>query len=322
MEPHYFVKEESVIIPSAEEKDLLKEYNEARRYGEKEKMLKKRDALVHLYIYYGDYFHMENPTPMFVENYLQKALALNETHPLANYRIAHFHYKNRQYLEALNSFKKSLIGSETERLNDTQEMLAQMFIVNCGVLVAKEARKEIETIKINASVQCDEELVNRYGNEIVVASEKMIDRMFYCKITPQQKEIISEDIYSSIMEMEEIDRVLLSISERGYEVKFHGHKATLDIPSFYIFYTLLKSNQFITGEEIRKELFDKYLTQARSDSSLHQTFSKLKERLPFWDEIIEMASVDSKTARRLKNRFSYCVLYRASDILPKLKDKR
>jgi tetratricopeptide (TPR) repeat protein len=321
VEPHYFVREESVIVPSAEEKDLLKEYNEARRYGEKEKMLRKRDALVHLYVYYGDYFNSAIPTLVLSEDYLQKALALNENHSLANYRIAHIHYKNRKYLEALNSFKKSLIGSEIEKLNETQEMLAQMFIVNCGVLIAKEARKEIESIKINASVHYDEKLVNRYRNEIFVSSEKMIDRMIYCKITPQQKEIISEDIYSSIMEMEEIDRILLSISDQGYEVKFHGQKVALDIPSFYIFYTLLKSNQFITGEDIRKQLFDKYLEQSISDSSLHKTFNKLKERLSFWDQIIETTTVGSKTARRLKSRFSYCVLYRASDILPELKAK-
>ncbi|UTW69508.1 hypothetical protein KHA80_22565 [Anaerobacillus sp. HL2] len=96
------------------------------------------------------------------------------------------------------------------------------------------------------------------------------------------------------------NEVLLLITDHGYEIRFGQGKKSLELPAFYILYTVLTSNQFITDHEIITKVFKNHLERDMSDEAIRQSFSRMRRNLPFWDEIIETKSIGNKSARNRK----------------------
>ncbi|WP_307334532.1 tetratricopeptide repeat protein [Caldalkalibacillus uzonensis] len=304
-------------FPHREEKRLRQQLSEAKRKRNKEEEAKIKKQLVRLYLFHGENFKMaEQPDPEQAEKYLRKALALDQKHPVAHYRLAHLLYRKREYAEAIHHFKKALDGTDQEQLDETQVLLTQMFMVNCGIFLVKESVGEIEFIQNNAYAQYNSALIEKYKSEILVTSADMLERMLYRKISPDGSEVISEDYYNELYDYPEANQVLLSISDEGYEVAFAGKRKKLEKTSFYVLFILIQADRYMTYEDIKVQLFDKYFEQERSEASIRQTIRRLKERLPFWEQMIESQIIDNKIGRRRKSGLTYLILCRASDILP------
>jgi tetratricopeptide (TPR) repeat protein len=304
--------QEHLFLPHHEERRLIEELR-----GEKDPKRRQeiKKELIHLYIYFGEHFKMTNqPDPQQAKKYLQKVLKLQEDHPVAHYRLAHLYLKEKEYTKAAYHFDRALTGSREEELNETQKMLTHMFLVNCGIFIASNALEQIEHME---EAPYDEEKIERYRNHIFLWRKEGLDRALYRIITPEIDEPVPEEQYFLRQEQLEPHEVMLCISEREeIFVKFQSKKKTLDIQSFYLLCMLLRSEQALTVEEIKTKLFDKFLEKEVTDAAIRKMFERLRERLPFWDDIIETVSIGNKVARKRKEGISYCIFCRASDVFP------
>lgn len=191
------------------------------------------------------------PDPISAKHYLKKALQLQKDHPVANYRYAYLLYRNGEYSQAAGHFQKALVGSINESLNDSQALIANMFIVNCGVLMAKEAVREVQYMKENQYCTFDTSLIENYADNMLIDSEEMLAQHIYCKTTSTGTEHIAKEAFFAYEEEIKDNEVLLFISEEGYIIKYREMRITLvHSYSFYVLYSIICSEQFIQGKDI------------------------------------------------------------------------
>ncbi|MEH7249491.1 hypothetical protein V7114_22245 [Neobacillus niacini] len=309
------------IQPLKEEKRLQELLGEARKKRDKtlEKQITKK--LVKLYVSQGEYFKMaDEPDPNLAKRYLEKALQWQKDHPSANYRLGYLYYRRREYTKAVSFFERALGGSLEEELNDTQRMLANMFLVNCGIKIAKEAIQEINDIEGNVYTDLEIERIERYKNEILVLDEEIFDKMFYRKIENGREEKIGE--YEFINFKPDKNQVLLKRSDHGMEIHFQGFEPiSLNPKSFYTLYGIVTAKNFRTYRELR-EIATNGSGQEISDDYIRQIIRRLSRDLPYWGHIVETKSILHPETRRtmagikLADGFSACVLCRVEDFLP------
>jgi tetratricopeptide (TPR) repeat protein len=304
--------QEHLFVPHLEERRLI---DELRREKDPKRRQEIKKELINLYVYFGEYFKMSNqPDPQQAKKYLQKALKLQEDHPVANYRLAHLYFKEEDYSKAAYHFDRALTGSWEEGLNETQTMLTHMFLVNCGISISLNALEEMEFME---GAPYDQEMIERYRNHIILWSKESLNRALYRIITPEKDETVSEELYFLRQKQLEPHEVMLCISEREeIFVKFQSEKRVLDIQSFYLLYMLLRSERALTVEDIKTKLFDKFLEKEVKDAAIRKMFERLRDRLPFWDEIIETKLVGNKAVRKRREGISYCIFCRANDVFP------
>jgi tetratricopeptide (TPR) repeat protein len=257
------------IHPFMEEKRLKELLGVARKQRDKtlEKEITKK--LVNLFVSQGEYFKMaDKPDPKIAKRYLEKALHMQEDHPVANYRLGYLYYRNREYTKAVTFFEKALDGSMEEELNDTQRMLANMFLVNCGIKIAKEAIHEINFIEDNVYTELEIERIEHYKNEILVLDEEIFNKMFYRKIEYGTEEKIGE--YEFINFIPDRNQVLLKRSDHGMEIHFQDFEPiSLNPKAFYTFYGIVTATGFRTYRELQEitsngsgqEVSDEYIRQ-------------------------------------------------------------
>jgi tetratricopeptide (TPR) repeat protein len=136
--------------PKKEERRLQELLAVAKKQRDRTQEKEMTKKLAKLFVSQGEYFKMaDKPDPNLAKRYLEKALQMQKDHPVANYRLGYLYYRRNEYTRAVSFFEKALDGSMEEELNDTQRMLANMFLVNCGIKIAKEAIKEINFIEGN-----------------------------------------------------------------------------------------------------------------------------------------------------------------------------
>ena len=164
---------------------------------------------------------------------------MQKDHPVANYRLGYLYYRNREYTKAVSFFEKALDGSMEEELNDTQRMLANMFLVNCGIKIAKEAIHEINFIEDNVYTELEIERIERYKNEILVLDEEIFDKMFYRKIENGREVKIGE--YEFINFKPDKNQVLLKRSDHGMEILFQDFEPIL-VKSKIVLYLIWNRN--------------------------------------------------------------------------------
>jgi tetratricopeptide (TPR) repeat protein len=304
--------EEYKFFPHEEERRLLMELK-------KEKDRKRRkeieDKLIHLYVRFGEYFKMSSiPDPKAAKMYLQMALKRKPNHPVANYRLAHLYYNEGRYAEAAYHFHRALSGSMDEPLNDTQAMLSHMLLVNCGIFLASDAFKQIEKLETKPY---DEETVERYRQAIYLLRIEDFRRALYRMITPESDEIVTEETYFAEQERLSPHEVMLCVSEQdGFIVRYAEDSVNLDYQRFHVLAVILHSERPMTGEDVRKTLFQSFFGRDVSDAAIRKMFERLRKRISFWDEIIETTRIGNKAARRRKPGVSYRIFCRASDIFP------
>jgi tetratricopeptide (TPR) repeat protein len=307
--------------PIKEESRLKELLDAARKHRDKtlEKEITKK--LVKLYVSQGEYFKMaDKPDPNLAKRYLGKALQYQNDHPVANYRMGYLYYRNKEYTRAVSFFERALDGSMEEELTDTQRMLANMFLVNCGIKIAKEAIHEINFIEDNVYTELEIDRIERYKNEILVLDEGIFDRMFYRKIENGREEKIGE--YEFINFKPDKKQVLLKISDQGMEILFQDFEPmTLNPKAFYTLYGIVTAKSFRTYSELQ-EIASNGSGQEVSDDYIRQIIRRLSRDLPYWGHIIETTTILHPETRRhiaaikLADAFSTCILCRVEDFLP------
>jgi tetratricopeptide (TPR) repeat protein len=166
-------------------------------------------------------------------------------------RLGYLYYRNSEYTKAVSFFEKALDGSTEEELNDTQSMLTNMFLVNCGFKIAKEAIQEINEIEGNFYTDLGIERIEHYKNEILVLDEEIFDKMFYRKIENGTEEKIGE--YEFINFKPYKNQVLLKRSDYGMEIQFQDFEPiSLNIKAFYTLYGIVTAKGFKTYKELQE----------------------------------------------------------------------
>jgi tetratricopeptide (TPR) repeat protein len=309
------------IHPFMEEKRLKELLGMARKQRDKTLEKETTKKLVKLFVSQGEYFKMaDKPDPKIAKRYLEKALHMQEDHPIANYRLGYLYYRNREYTKAVSFFEKALDGSMEEELNDTQRMLANMFLVNCGIKIAKEAIHEINFIEDNVYTELEIERIERYKNEILVLDEEIFNKMFYRKIENGNEEKIGE--YEFINFKPDINQILLKRSDQGMEIHFQDYEPfSLNPKSFYTLYGILMGKGIRTYRELQ-EIASNGCGQEVSDDYIRQIIRRLSRDIPYWGHIIETTSILHPETRRpiaaikLADGFSACFFCRVEDYLP------
>ena len=307
--------------PMIEEKRLMELLELARKQRDQNVRDEVIRKLVNLYVSQGEYFKMaDEPNPNIAKRYLKKALQLQEDHPVANYRLGYLYYRDKEYTRAVNYFDKAIAGSVSEVLNDTQMMLANMFLVNCGIKIAKEAIREMNDLEDNPNLDLENERIERYKKEILVLDEEIFDKMFYRKIENGKEEKISEHKFSDFIP--DNNQVILRSSDLGMKILFGKYKpVSLNPKAFYTLYGILTAKRYMAYSEL-KEIATNGSGQKVSDDYIRQIISRLSRDLPYWDQMIEMASIQNpETGRnmagiKLREGYSSCILCRADDFLP------
>ncbi|MFS0777664.1 hypothetical protein ABC255_16900 [Neobacillus sp. 3P2-tot-E-2] len=304
------------------EETRLKELLEVAR-KQRDRTLEKEitKKLVKLYVSQGEYFKMgDKPDLNIAKRYLEKALQMQKDHPVANYRLGYLYYRRSEYTKAVSSFERALDGSMEEELNDTQRMLANMFLVNCGIKIAKEAIHEINFTEDNVYTELEIERIERYKNEILVLDEEIFNKMFYRKIENGTEEKIGE--YEFINFKPDKSQILLKRSDQGMEIHFQDFDPiTLNPKFFYTLYGIVTAKGFRTYRELQ-EIASNGSVQVVSDDYIRQIILRLSRDLPYWGHIIETTSIIHLESRRpiaaikLADGYSACILCRVEDYLP------
>jgi tetratricopeptide (TPR) repeat protein len=307
--------------PIKEEKKLKELQREAMKNRDRGILEKVSGQLVSLYVRYGEYFKMnEDPDPCLAKTYLKKALKLKEDHPIANYRMAHLFYREGDYFNALTHFYKAIDGSATEALNDTQLKLARMFVVNCGIFLAKESLEEIVESEEIGGDTIDDGLINKYRDEILADSVVSIEKMFYHVITATEDKIVSESLFQRMMEDKYTNGVLLGKDQLYFFIKYQDETIdSLHKTAFMVLYIILTTSKPLTNEEIVEQVYLKFRQDVSSDN-IRQIFSRRNKSIPFLEQILEEGTVKSesgrnKSTRRLNPELSFTIMYRADENL-------
>lgn len=307
--------------PKIEETRLKELLGVARKQRDRNLGKEITKKLVKLYVSQGEYFKMaDKPDPSIAKRYLEKALQMQEDHPVANYRLGYLYYRRKEYASAVSYFEKALDGSIDEELNETQRMLAYMFLVNCGIRIAKEAIMEINFLEDNVNTELEIERIERYKNEILVLDEEIFDKMFYRKIENGTEEKIGE--YEFINFKHDKNQVLLKRSDHGMEIHFQDFDPiTLNPKTFYTLYGIVTAKGFRTYRELQ-EIATNGSGQEVSDDYIRQIIRRLSRDLPYWDHIVETTSILHPETRRsiaaikLADGFAACILCRVEDNSP------
>ncbi|TLS54102.1 hypothetical protein FE782_01795 [Paenibacillus antri] len=302
--------------------------NEARVYKQRRKeALAKRDfaeadrwreRLVSLYVHHGETYKFgDRPDPSLAMTCLREALRLQPEHPVANYRYAHLLYKEKAYAEAAMHFHKSLTPTLTLQLNDQQSYIANIFLVNCGVLIAREAMREIEYLSGNEHADYDLDVVERYEERMLIESEQMLQRHMFLKTTEGATEYLSRDQYDEYRVKAPRDEVLLCAEEEAFELQFGSMRPVqLDKLSFLVLRKLFSSDKFLQGGELAEGLPATSRGSPVTSVYVRQIFSRLHREIPYWDELVDTIATGNRTERKLRDGLRFTLLYHASVVLP------
>lgn len=307
-----------------EEKKLKVKVKEAHAIRDRAAFQHAQSALVTHYVRYGEYLKMSTkPDPYVAERFLKEAVKHQKDHPIANYRLAHLLYRKKKYVEALAHFERALAGSAAQGLNESQEMIANMFMANCGIFIARQALEELESSGENPYLQVDEQLVGRYRGEMYSAIGEMLDNRFYRKITAEKEEFISDEKVQLILENNwTTDQVVLSSMDDGVHIYFRKYQPiSLEPTAFRVLYFILLAEKALTGEDLQDRFYDG-VGEEIDPNLLRQSLARLQRYIPYWEEIIQTEQVRNpetnrdRRGRKLAEGINCCVICRAGDILP------
>jgi len=304
-------------VPYEEERDLRKRRQEAIRAGNREEERKWRNELVNLYVYYGEYFKLsETPDYTSAQRCLEKALELKPDHPVANYRYGHLLFRKREYEKAAWHFRRALDGSRETGLNDSQTLVAQMVLVNCGFHIAKDALREVRYLQDNEFLEFDWDLVERYNEQMLIQSEELLQQHLYCMRTPEGTRHISRDEFLAYPWKAQDNEVLLIVDE-GHSVRFRDVAEPLSQHAFYVFWALIRSDDFVRAKDIAAVLGEGGAELELRYDHIRQLIVRLSRRIPFWDQVIgTKEETKQRSLRRRRDGITYTVLCHASVVLP------
>lgn len=309
------------LHPAYDEKRLRQELMEAKKDRDRNKQSLIEKKLVTLYVSQAEYFKMaEKPDPYVAERYLEKAVRLQSDHPVANYRLGYLYYRKQEYTKAIRHFEKALEGSETEGLNDTQTVLANMFMVNCGIRIAKESILEVQSIEENMYSDLEKERIEKYRKEVLVLDEDVFERMFYKKLEDGVESRINEFEFGAFQPIG--NQILMRISDQGREIIFLDNlKFSLNPVAFYIFYALLTTSEFLAYRDLKQKIV-RWSELEVTEENIRQIISRFSRNIPNWNEFFHSGSIVNPETNRqvvaykLLDGVSSCILCRGDEVLP------
>jgi hypothetical protein len=307
-------------VPYEQEREILKEYRLAKDRKDSERVKQLRDELATFYVYYGEsYKNSDTPDPRSAKWCLKKALDLQSDHPVANYRYAHLMYADEEYALAAYHFKKAADGSQEQCLNDTQRLIANIFTVNCGLLMAKHSLEEIDEIEQLYSGDptdvADEAKREDFLSRMLVDSEEMLSQHMYLKISPMGNEYISKERYTVEKEDVRENEVKICITPNYRVMLFENARPqSISQTEFYVAHTILMSAAYLESKEIGEALEE--LEKVIKPETIRKCLSRMSTKVSFWDSIVDTKQKGNYSARRRRNGVKYMLLCHSSVAVP------
>lgn len=303
-----------------EQSEHLKEKRPGHRFPRRtvEEMELQRKMRLNHFVRQAEFFKLSE-TPDFVQakKWLLKALDMDKNHPIANYRLGYLLYREHQYELAVYHFKTALDGTETDVLSETQLMLANTFLVNCGMAITREALRELEDLELRIEGEIDQERIERYRTEMLVQEENMLDRLYYRKITADQETIINEEQFYDIRP--DKGELLLRSSDDGKTLQVAGKPAeSLNLHMFLIL-VLLNQKSF-QPYPVLQEALSELGGQRISYNYMRQLIRRIRDQLVTLN-LIESTSISSPDSSRpvqgfrIHPNWSVTILCRADDFI-------
>ena len=303
-----------------EQSEHLKEKRPGHRFPRRtvEEMELQRKMRLNHFVRQAEFFKLSE-TPDFVQakKWLLKALDMDKNHPIANYRLGYLLYREHQYELAVYHFKTALDGTETDVLSETQLMLANTFLVNCGIAITREALRELEDLELRIEGEIDQERIERYRTEMLVQEENMLDRLYYRKITADQETIINEEQFYDIRP--DKGELLLRSSDDGKTLQVAGKPAeSLNLHMFLIL-VLLNQKSF-QPYPVLQEALSELGGQRISYNYMRQLIRRIRDQLVTLN-LIESTSISSPDSSRpvqgfrIHPNWSVTILCRADDFI-------
>lgn len=303
-----------------EQSEHLKEKRPGHRFPRRtvEEMELQRKMRLNHFVRQAEFFKLSE-TPDFVQakKWLLKALDMDKNHPIANYRLGYLLYREHQYELAVYHFKTALDGTETDVLSETQLMLANTFLVNCGMAITREALRELEDLELRIEGEIDQGRIERYRTEMLVQEENMLDRLYYRKITADQETIINEEQFYDIRP--DKGELLLRSSDDGKTLQVAGKPAeSLNLHMFLIL-VLLNQKSFQSYPALQEALSE-LGGQRISYNYMRQLIRRIRDQLVTLN-LIESTSISSPDSSRpvqgfrIHPNWSVTILCRADDFI-------
>ena len=310
-----------------EQSEHLKEKRPGHRFPRRtvEEMELQRKMRLNHFVRQAEFFKLSE-TPDFVQakKWLLKALDMDKNHPIANYRLGYLLYREHQYELAVYHFKTALDGTETDVLSETQLMLANTFLVNCGMAITREALRELEDLELRIEGEIDQERIERYRTEMLVQEENMLDRLYYRKITADQETIINEEQFYDIRP--DKGELLLRSSDDGKTLQVFGKPA--ESLNLYMFLTLVLLNQkSFQPYPVLQDALSELGGQRISYNYMRQLIRRIRDQFVTLN-LIESTSISSPDSSRpvqgfrIHPNWSVTILCRADDFIHPIQKER
>ncbi|MBB6451597.1 tetratricopeptide (TPR) repeat protein [Salirhabdus euzebyi] len=109
-------------------------------------------------VQYGTYLKtVYQKDDIAAESSLKDAIKHDRYLPIAHYRLGFLSYKKQQYNLALHYFQEairlqSMDGDDRYKMNDQQLYQCHLYLANCGLFIAKEAKESLEELNLDVNL--------------------------------------------------------------------------------------------------------------------------------------------------------------------------
>ena len=280
----------------------------------------KRQAHLDLLVRQAEFYKLsDTPDYRQAKRWLLDAIKMEKHHPIANYRLGYILYREREYEQAAYHLKIAVDGTRTDILSDTQLILANTFLVNCGVAITREALQKLEDLESQIEGDIDQTRIDRYRAEMIVQDEYVLDRIYYRKISADRETIINEETFHETKP--EKDELLLKSSDDGKMLYVAGQSSDMLNQHMFLTLVLLNQSMFQTYPVLQSALSE-LSGQDITYDHMRQLIRRVRERFGKFDLIEATAVVLPESPRsvqgfRIHSNWAVTILCRADDFISK-----
>ncbi|MDX1261011.1 hypothetical protein [Exiguobacterium sp. K1] len=280
----------------------------------------KRKAHLDLLVRQAEFYKLsDTPDYRQAKRWLLDAIKMEKHHPIANYRLGYILYREREYEQAAYHLKIAVDGTRTDILSDTQLILANIFLVNCGVAITREALQKLEDLESQIEGDIDQIRIDRYRAEMIVQDEYVLDRIYYRKISADRETIINEETFHETKP--EKGELLLKSSDAGKMLHVAGQSSEMLNQHMFLTLVLLNQSVFQTYPVLQAALSE-LSGQDITYDHMRQLIRRVRERFGKLDLIEATAVVLPESPRsvqgfRIHPNWAVTILCRADDFISK-----
>ncbi|SES04720.1 hypothetical protein SAMN04487944_11630 [Gracilibacillus ureilyticus] len=307
---------EQVLAPNKKLSELEKKRKDAIKAKDKAKTEHYRSELVKFYVQYGSVLKTDVKNDREALKYLERALRYEENHALANYRYAHIMYKQGEFVMALSHFQKA-IDSHVEPLNDTLMQITYLYMADASLKVAREALDNSETSEGIGSL--DEAKIQKLREKLSIPDFFQLEKAWFRKLTGTEEELIDTVQYDLLCEetIHNPNLVILANKDTEIHLIYQGITSEpLENSTYRVLYFVLKSREFIDNKTICEKINLSIETEETNESGIRTAFTRIREKIPFWEHILEQRKNGRRTEHRLRDGMKVVFVTEAGEILP------